>query len=160
MRSKAQQAFPPLTGKSQVAVRATSDVRVEEWHVALALNTVLQYVKHTYVGQREFGAKQDLASRIAEAVAYLSLAYGQTKRRVSTHKSLASFICSVVDPKIHPEFRSKQCQARLGILVGRRHKFFGPSINTRSTSQVGSRHLAGIIHTPEYVRRYSDCTYF
>ena len=32
---------------SQVAVRATSDVRVEEWHVALALNTVLQYVKHT-----------------------------------------------------------------------------------------------------------------
>ncbi len=26
----------------------------------------------------------------------------------------------------------------------------------KHTSQVGSRHLAYIIHTPEYVRRYSD----
>ena len=112
--------------------------------VALALNTGLQYVKHTsYVGQREFGAKQNLASPIGRTQyrksrkrsLTLSLAYGQTRRRVSTHKSLASFICSVVDPKIQPEFRSKQCQARLGIVFGCRHKFTTIGIDHSSAYQ-------------------------
>jgi len=85
----------------------------------------------------------------------LTTTYGPDGNAANSNRLYILLTLKVGSPALEPFFNNPKFEGKGFEMLARLKQTYAPS----ETSQVVSRHLAVIIHTPEYVRRYSDCMY-